>query len=91
MQRGLVDNRSDKHGRAIFLTLYSQAPKLLIPSVVEVPSHLILVGVYYKAPAPLSVIFIGIIYRRWMPIESAEGCSRGCNLRGVVGYVEGES
>ena len=36
MQRGLVDDRSGQHGRAIFLTLYGQAPEPVRPAVVEV-------------------------------------------------------
>ena len=39
MQGSLVNDRSDKKGRTIFLEVYCQAPKPVGPTVVEVTFH----------------------------------------------------
>ena len=81
MECRLVNDRSDQHGRAIVLTLYGQAAKSVRPAVVEVAFHSETIDVdHCETPKlPDSAIVIGTIYRRWTPVESAEGCSRGCN------------
>ena len=68
MQRRLVDDRSDQHGRAIFLKMYGQAPKRVRPAVVEVPFHSKSIDIGHCNLQLLeSVIVIRTIYRRWMP------------------------
>ena len=78
MQGGLVDDRSDQQGRAIFLEVYGQAPKPVRPAVGEVTFYSKTIDVAHVT-APRSVINIGTIYMRGLPVESTKGCSRGCN------------